>query len=161
LKNFRDPMVALVTGITTPSELETSAQLWFEQTNGFVRGFCRTEFDFHRLDPLAAGRVGASVNMAVRRSVLEEIGLFDEALGPGTLCESGEDHEFFFRVLARGYRVVYEPAALVWHRHRKEWRSLRRALYGYGVGVFAWWTRALLFEKEFGLLRVAPSWFFG
>lgn len=159
LRNFDDPLVALVTGITMPLELETEAQLWFEQTNGFARGFVRKQFDATTLNPLAAGLVGASVNVAIRRCVLAEVGLFDEALGPGTVSRSGEDHEFFYRILARGYRVVYEPAALVWHRHRREWKSLRRTIYGYGVGVFAWWMRALLIEKEWTLLKWAPRWF--
>jgi len=33
LRNFDDPLVAVVTGITMPSELETEAQMWFEQMN--------------------------------------------------------------------------------------------------------------------------------
>jgi GT2 family glycosyltransferase len=159
LPNFADPMVALVTGITMPLELETAAQIWFERTNGFSRGFVRKQFDNTTTDPIAAGRVGAGVNMAIRRSALGHIGLFDEALDCGTPSRSGGDQEFFYRVLARGYRVVYEPAALVWHRHRREWSALQQALYGYGVGVFAWWTRALLVEHELPLLYVAPRWF--
>lgn len=159
LRNFDDPIVAVVTGITMPLELETEAQLWFEQTNSFGRGFVRKQFDANNLNPLAAGLVGASVNVAIRRGVLKETGLFDEALGPGTGACSGEDHEFFYRVLARGYRIVYEPAALVWHRHRRDWKALRRTIYGYGVGVFAWWMRALIVEKEWTLLKWAPKWF--
>jgi GT2 family glycosyltransferase len=159
LRNFDDPIVGIVTGITMPLELETYAQLWFEETHGFARGFERKTFDISTMNPLAAGLVGASVNMAVRRSALAEIGLFDEALGPGTPACSGEDHEFFYRTLARGFRIVYDPAALVWHRHRREWDSLRRTIFGYGVGVFAWWTRALLVEHELPLLKLGPRWF--
>jgi GT2 family glycosyltransferase len=159
LRNFDDPLVAIVTGITMPSELETPAQIWFERTNAFGRGFVRGSFDASHVDVLATGRVGAGVNMAVRRSAAEKIGLFDEALDGGTPSHSGGDQEFFYRALARGYRIVYEPAALVWHRHRREWDALRRTIYGYGVGVFAWWTRALLIERELTLLKKAPSWF--
>jgi GT2 family glycosyltransferase len=159
LRNFDDPLVVMVTGITMPSELETEAQMWFEQTNAFGRGFIRRQFDASNLNPLAAGLVGASVNVAIRRSAISEIGLFDEALGPGTIARCGEDHELFYRALARGYRIVYDPAALIWHRHRREWRALQRTIYGYGVGVFAWWTRALLVEGELTLLKRAPSWF--
>lgn len=159
LPNFADPIVALVTGITMPLELETEAQNWFERTNAFGRGFVRKQFDNTTTEPLAAGRVGAGVNMAIRRSALDHIGLFDEALDCGTPSRSGGDQEFFYRVLAHGYRVIYEPGALVWHRHRREWSALQQALYGYGVGVFAWWTRTLLVERELALLKVAPRWF--
>ncbi len=158
-RNFRDPLVAVVTGITMPLELNTEAQQWFESTNAFNRGFRRRQFDLSNQNPLAAGTLGAGVNMAVRRSALPEIGLFDEALDGGTPTLSGGDQEFFFRTLARGYRLVYEPAALVWHRHRREWKALRRTIFGYGVGVFAWWTGALLLERELSLLRLAPKWF--
>jgi GT2 family glycosyltransferase len=159
LRNFDDPIVGIVTGITMPLELETYAQLWFEETHGFARGFERKTFDTATMNPLAAGLVGASVNMAVRRSALAEIGLFDEALGPGTPACSGEDHEYFYRTLTRGFRIVYDPTALVWHRHRREWDSLRRTIFGYGVGVFAWWTRALVVEHELLLLKLGPRWF--
>ena len=159
LRNFDDPLVAVVTGITMPSELEAEAQIWFEQVNGFGRGFVRRSFDATNLNILATGLVGAGVNMAIRRSATEQIGLFDEALDCGTPTRSGGDQEFFYRTLAHGCRIVYEPAALVWHRHRRDWRALQRTVYGYGVGVFAWWTRALLVEGELTLLKQAPSWF--
>ena len=159
LRNFGDPMVAIVTGITMPLELETDAQHWFEQNEGFGRGFVRKQYDANNLNPLAAGRVGAGVNMAIRRSAIAHIGLFDEALDCGTIARTGGDQEFFYRTLARGYRIVYEPSALVWHRHRREWSELRSCLHGYGVGVFAWWTRCLLVERELILLITAPQWF--
>jgi GT2 family glycosyltransferase len=157
-RNFEDPMVALVTGLTLPVELETEAQLWFEETNGFGRGFLRREYDSSTLSPFGAGRLGAGVNMAVRRRALDDIGLFDETLDCGAETRSGGDQEFFYRVLARGFRAVYDPAAIVWHRHRREWAALRDCLHAYGVGVIAWWTRALLVERELGLLALGPWW---
>jgi GT2 family glycosyltransferase len=159
LQNFDNELVAVVTGITMPLELETDAQVWFEKTNSFSRGFRRQEFHFSNFEPLIAGLVGCSVNMAVRVSALDRIGLFDEALGPGSLAKCGEDHEFYYRALTRGYQIVYDPAALVWHRHRREWPALRRVIYTYGVGVFAWWTGALVKEREFALFKVATLWF--
>jgi GT2 family glycosyltransferase len=160
LRNFDDELVAVVTGITMPSELETEAQFWFEKTNTFSRGFLRKEFDFSNFEPLVAGQVGCTVNLALRVRALERTGKFDEALGPGSLAKCGEDHEFCYRVLRNGFRIVYDPAALVWHRHRRDWPALRRVIYTYGVGVFAWWTRALFFERELTLLKLAPLWFF-
>jgi GT2 family glycosyltransferase len=142
--NFADPRTACVTGLTMPSELETPAQEWFEQTNSFVRGFHRTVFDGIETDPFFVSRVGAGANMAIRRSALDIIGSFDPALDAGTPTRSGGDHDMFCRILAAGYRIVYEPTALSWHRHRKEWAELRSALFGYGVGVYAYLTRQLL-----------------
>jgi GT2 family glycosyltransferase len=161
LRNFSDPMVAVVTGLTLPMELETQAQQWFEKTNSFGRGFERRSFEAQTMSVLGTGQVGAGVNMAIRRSALAEIGLFDEALDGGTPTLSGGDQEFFYRTLAHGFRIIYDPAAYVWHRHRRDWEVLRRTIYGYGVGLYAWWARALLFEGEWTVLFWGSRWFFG
>ena len=97
--------------------------------------------------------------MALRRAALDAVGPFDEALDVGTPSRSGGDAEFFARVLARGYRIVYEPAALNWHYHRRTWDELRRKLFGYAVGVSAAWTSSLLRENEVSVLR--PCWIMG
>jgi glycosyltransferase involved in cell wall biosynthesis len=56
-------------------------------------------------------------NMAVRAAVIARIGGLRTDLGKleGSL-RTGEDHEFFLRMLSGGCRGVYEPAALVRHR---------------------------------------------
>src|SRR5690606_22695863 len=41
-------------------------------------------------------------NMAVRRSVLDEVGLFDPALGPGTPVKAAEDLDILYRVIRAG-----------------------------------------------------------
>lgn len=53
-------------------------------------------------------------NMAVRRSVLEQVGLFDEHLGPGAagLCE---DTDLAWRILDLGGSIEYVPEAAVEH----------------------------------------------
>jgi glycosyltransferase involved in cell wall biosynthesis len=55
-------------------------------------------------------------NLAVRPRVFAEIGPWRTDLGKelGSL-RSGEDHEFFLRMIRSGYRGVYEPAARVAH----------------------------------------------
>ncbi|MBX3001865.1 MAG: glycosyltransferase [Caldilineaceae bacterium] len=159
LRNFADPLVLCVTGLTMPLELETEAQEWFERYSPFSRGFQRRVYDRRSCHPLAAGRVGAGANMALRRTVLEAVGPFDEALDAGTPTQSGGDTEIFSRILAQGYRIVYDPIALSWHRHRRTWEELRQTLYGYGVGTYAYWTRKLLLEHEMGVFWVAYLWF--
>jgi GT2 family glycosyltransferase len=161
LRNFDDPLVLGVTGLTMPLELETEAQEWFEHYCPFGKGFERRVFDSTRQSPMATGQVGAGANMAVRRSLLEQVGSFDEALDAGTPTCSGGDHEMFARILAAGYRMVYDPAALSWHRHRRTWEELRKTFYGYGVGVYAFWTRSLLVERELSVLRLAVGWLGG
>jgi GT2 family glycosyltransferase len=158
LANFGDPRVLCVTGLTLPLELETEAQELFEQHSPFSRGFSRRVFDGQRGNPLHAGPVGAGANMAVRRSVLARVGAFDERLDGGMPTRSGGDHEMFTRILAAGYRIVYDPAAVSWHRHRRSREELLDTLYGYGVGVYAMWTGMLVERRELGVLKLAWLW---
>jgi glycosyltransferase involved in cell wall biosynthesis len=160
LRNFDDPCVLCVTGLTMPLELETDAQEWHERYSTFNRGFQRRVFDGTWHNPMAAGQIGAGVNMAVRRRVLDLLGPFDEALDAGTRTRSGGDSEMFSRILSAGYRIVYEPQALSWHRHRRTWPELRRMVTGYGTGVYAAWTRSFLIEHETAMWRPAMSWLF-
>lgn len=158
-QNFFHPYVACVTGLTMPVELETPAQEYFEEHTPFSRGFERKVFEWNNTFHIGAGEVGAGTNMALRRSVLGKVGPFDEALDAGTPTRSGGDTEMFSRLLSAGYRIIYEPRALNWHRHRRSWKELRRTMYGYGVGVYSFWMRKLLIDKEWISVLVIAHWF--
>lgn len=144
--------VACVTGLILPAELETPAQTWLEQFGGFTKGFAPRVFDLteHRLDsplyPYTAGRFGSGASMAFRTDVLRQLGGFDSALGAGTLALGGDDLAAFFQIVSAGYQVVYQPSALLYHRHRRDYAGLRRQAYGYGVGLGAYLTQTL-FEQ--------------
>src|SRR5580692_4866032 len=93
--------------------------------------------------PIAAGSPASvmpiGANMAVRASVITRLGGLRTDLGKlaGSL-RTGEDHEFFLRLLHAGCRGVYEPAALVQHfvpAARLERRYFRRWLYQNGRDV--------------------------
>lgn len=159
LRNFEDPLVYCVTGLTMPLELETDAQEMHERWSPFGRGYTRRVFDGVYCNPLAAGQVGAGANMALRRRLFAELGPFDEALDAGTITRSGGDTEMFARILINGLRIVYEPDALCWHRHRRTWDELRKMFYGNGVGVYAFLARTLFIQGEFGSLKIAWDWF--
>lgn len=155
---FDDRRVLCATGLTVPLELETAAQEWFERSNGFGRGFVRRRYDGTSHDPFLVGRIGAGVNMALRRDVLDLVGPFDEALDAGTPTHSGGDHDMFTRILIAGYAIVYEPAALNRHRHRREWGELRSTIYGYGVGVYAHLTGHVVRNREPRAPLLALGW---
>src|SRR5262249_31800610 len=157
--NFQDPLTLCVTGLTMPLELETAAQEWFERYNPFGKGFRRVVFKGAETNPLLVGRVGAGANMALRRTASGLVGFFDEAVDAGTPTRSGGDHEMFSRILAAGFNIVYDPAALSWHRHRRTWEEVRQAVHGYGVGVYAWMTRRLVVDREFGVIKPLWGWF--
>jgi mycofactocin glycosyltransferase len=67
-----------------------------------------------------------SAAIICRRSVLTQVGGFDETL------KSGEDVDLCWRFVEAGARLRYEPIAMVAHEHRtqlREWFA-RRAFYG-------------------------------
>ncbi len=82
--------------------------------------------------------IGHGANMAWRRSVLDEIGGFDENLGPGSELGGGsEDADAFFRALLAGKAARFEPKAVVVHRQWRGRRDQLRSCFGYGVGFGA------------------------
>lgn len=155
---FRDPRTLCVTGLTLPLELETEAQVCFENTLGFGRGFAERRFDGAVVDPFLVGRIGAGANMALRRSVAVLVGEFDEALDAGTATRSGGDHDMFTRILAAGYCIVYAPTAVNRHRHRRQWSELVQTVRGYGTGVYAHLTKHLVEGHEPRTLAIVVGW---
>jgi GT2 family glycosyltransferase len=142
--------VGCVTGMIFPMELETEAQMMIEQYGGFNKGFSRRIFDLglyrpeSPLFPYAAGCFGSGANMAFKTAVLQEMGGFDPALGAGSKGVGGDDLAAFFDVVSSGYQLVYEPAAIVHHRHYREHSSLQKQMYGYGVGLTAFLTKTIV-----------------
>ena len=133
-----------LTGLVLPAEIETEAQWLFERYGGFGRGFVRRVFHVAPQSPAASaerhvgtGKFGTGANMAFRRLLFERIGGFDPALDVGTPTNGGGDLELFFRVIAEGATLFYEPHAIVRHRHRRSRRALRRQISGNGVGFYS------------------------
>jgi GT2 family glycosyltransferase len=160
-----DDAVGCVTGLIAARELETLPQQWVEGNATFNKGLQRRVFDNRELrppDPLfpyAAGMFGSGANMAFRSACLRELGGFDDALGAGTPAMGGDDLAAFFDVITSGRRLVYEPAAMVFHRHHRHYAGLRRQTHGYGAGLGAYLTRCFLREPSMALvfLRHAPA----
>lgn len=159
LRNFQDPTVLAATGLTMALELDSDAQIAFQRTGGFVRGFKRVLLDAGNCDPYHAWRAGAGVNMAMRRSVVDLVGWFDPALDAGTRALAGGDTDYFRRLFKQGYRIAFDPQALNWHRHRRSMAELQQQIFGYEAAAFAVWTKALLFERDGRTLAVFAKWF--
>ncbi len=145
---FRDPGVTCVTGLVLPAELETQAQLLVEEAGGYTRGFTRRTFsagmpDPAPLFPFTTGRLGAGANMAFRATWLAASGGFDPALGAGTPARGGDDLAVFLQVIVSGGTLVYEPAAILRHWHRRHYDGMRRQSFGYGVGLGAYLTASV------------------
>lgn len=164
-KFAENPDIMAVTGLVAPYELETQAQVLFEEYGGFGRGF---EQKWYRKATnqlpwqwLGAGQFGTGANMAYRRSVFAEIGYFDPALDVGTPTNGAGDLEMFIRVLKAGYILVYEPKALIWHRHRREYAQLKRQISFNGSLYALWFSIAIAYPEELiSCLKIAVWWMF-
>ncbi|MFE9650468.1 glycosyltransferase family 2 protein [Streptomyces sp. NPDC006365] len=159
----QDPAISCVTGLIVPAELETAAQAALERHGQFAKGYVRRTWSLHDppedpLFPFTAGRFGSGTNMAFLVEPLRGRLGFDPATGTGTPAYGGDDLLAFFRVLTAGHTIAYQPDAIVWHRHRRAPEALDNQAFGYGAGLGAYLTGALLHEPRMipALLRRLP-----
>jgi GT2 family glycosyltransferase len=145
---FNDPSVAGMTGLVLAAELNTEAQWIFERYWPFNRGFIDKRYDrvfFH--STLSKGvpvwTIGAGANMAFRKSILTAVGYFDERLDVGAAGCNG-DSEMWYRILAAGYSIHYNPRAVVYHLHRTTLSALKRQIFYYMRGF----TAAILIQHQ-------------
>ena len=68
-------------------------------------------------------------NMAFRKNALLAVGGFDPIY-----LRAGDDVDICWRLQARGWRIGFAPAALVWHHHRASVGAYWRQQVGYGEG---------------------------
>ncbi|MFQ5540458.1 MAG: glycosyltransferase [Candidatus Binatia bacterium] len=90
-------------------------------------------------------------NIAVKREVFDQVGMFNESLGPGGAGIS-EDVEFAGRLLKAGKRIGYEPRASVYNevdrtRLTEEFFRLRHEQQG----------RSRLIYKKNSILTIIPN----
>ncbi|HLV26821.1 MAG TPA: glycosyltransferase family A protein [Gemmatimonadales bacterium] len=91
-------------------------------------------------------------NIALRRAVLEAVGGFTEAIGPGTPFNF-EDVDVVARASAAGYTGGYFPGPTVRHHHgRRPGPELDSLLESYDIGRGAYWGTLL---KRRGYRRYA------
>jgi glycosyltransferase involved in cell wall biosynthesis len=92
-------------------------------------------------------------NLAIRREVVDRIGLFDVNLGPGSRAGFHEDHDFFYRAWRAGEKVVYEPSLFVYHGHGRQSAAqevnIKRS---YAMGRGAFFAKQIL-KRDWLILR--------
>ena len=159
----REDDVGCVTGMVLPARLDTPAQDLAEQFDGFRKGRGFSPAIFSRNGPQSplypVPPFGVGANMAFRREILARIGGFDVALGAGTPACAGEDTLALTMVLLAGYRIAYEPAALMRHDHRHDLNGLRRQAHGHGTGLTAYYAAVLRHRPDLfpALIRLVPT----
>lgn len=83
--------------------------------------------------------IGFGNNMAFRKEIFNKMGDFKEWLGPGNLGLAAEDAEFCYRLLLKGYKILYNPKALIYHNRwlKKESDEWKRQIRSYACGGLA------------------------
>ena len=125
-KHFEDRNVASVGGPNITPEDDTEfakcvgAVLSFLSKPGARYGLSANEVieTFHN----------SGCNVAYRKGVIEEVGLFNEKL---VTCE---DEELDYRIKDSGYRILYTPDAEVYHYRRPTWKRFYKQAYKYAIG---------------------------
>jgi glycosyltransferase involved in cell wall biosynthesis len=153
-----------VSGVMLPAELETEAQVRFEQYGGFHKGRDMTPQVLQAGTPTVLSPLyplpsfGAGGNMAFRTAELKATGGFDPCLGAGTRTNGGEETGPLSLLLLSGQTLLYWPAAITWHTHRREMEALRKQLWGYSAGLSGFYASMLRSRPAvaFDLLRMAP-----
>ena len=141
-----DPQVGVITGLVVPDEIDSEAQALFEAYGGFGRGVERRYFRgrARRIDRTGArrGDVRHGSEHGVPADALRPRRRFDPALDVGC-TNGGGDLEIFFRALKHEATLVYEPKAVVRHRHRRTYSELRTQIRNNGIGFYSYLVRSI------------------
>ena len=81
---------------------------------------------------------GMGANFAILRTVLQDLGGFDEVLGGGGPLQSAQDFDLSYRAFKRGHTILLAPEVVVHHygfRSHQDWPRVVRS-YGIGIGGF-------------------------
>lgn len=117
LAHFSDPSIAAVRGsygIANPESL-------------LARCVHEEILYRHRFLPRYP-KVFGSYNVGIRKRVIDEIGGFNT----GYRHASGEDNDLSYRILSAGYKILFEPKALVDHYHPTSLKKYLKEQYRHG-----------------------------
>jgi len=154
LQNFSDASVWACTGRVVQHSREGASDL-FEEVAGQDLGAERRVFsqaDVHMGIAFFLGNlakvfakhmkssapvpycIGHGSSMAFRKNIFPRIRTFDDRFGNGAPLGGCDDIEMFYRILRSGGRIVYEPTAVVRHKHRFAAQDVFQTRYGYSFG---------------------------
>ncbi|HIK27719.1 MAG: glycosyltransferase [Oscillatoriaceae bacterium SKW80] len=118
VKHFAEPSIGIVAGeiVALPGKtlLEKYAhrQNILSQKHTLAHPFCP---------------YGQTANLAIRRQVFQEVGLFRPYL------TTGGDADLCWRILRQTkWKLEFAPEAIIQHRHRSNWRELQKQWRRYG-----------------------------
>ena len=126
IKHFNSEKVACVGGPNITPEDDTE----FAKCVGTVLSFLSKPGSRYGLnaDEVIETFHNSGCNVAYRKKAIEEAGWFNEKL---VTCE---DEELDYRIIEKGYKILYTPDAKVLHYRRPTWKRFYKQAYKYAVG---------------------------
>jgi glycosyltransferase involved in cell wall biosynthesis len=160
LKNFADPSVWACTGRVVQHHKEGAANLFEEVAGqdlggdrrvftkqdtffgiGFLLKNLTKVFAKHMKSgaPIPFG-IGHGSSMIFRSETFKQLGNFNIQFGNSAVKYAIEDTELFYRILKSGHTIVYEPAAVVSHKHKLTAEEVfkTRYIYSYTGSALMW-----------------------
>lgn len=155
IQNYSDPEVISCSGRMRPYHKDSESRL-FEKYQDFDLGDKKHIFTgkdisilklFGLITEIGNKALGSKTPLpwaagagfcSFRKKIFKEVGFFDEDLGRGNFS-TGEDTDMMYRILKKtGYKIVYEPEAIVYHDHPYTLEAILGFAYNYGsiVPVF-------------------------
>lgn len=98
---------------------------------GFAADYEPQKREYLGAYPAATDTWGIGANMSVRRTVFEDIGVFDVVLGPGAPFKAGEEVDFAIRAIAAGWKIVNPVEVTLFHLGVRPGSEGRTLLLGY------------------------------
>ncbi len=93
---------------------------------------------------LMGGEAICGCNMAMPRTVIDRLGVFDERLGAGTSIPGGENTDYYVRAYLAGIAVEYVPDMLIHHWHgRKSTKDAHKLVTNYTISNGALYAKYL------------------
>lgn len=151
IENYDNPDIVCCTGNMPPYRDDSVSDI-FEESITFERGnkrriFTKEDISMAKfLGPIMLiGKkrlrdktpvpwvIGAGF-CSFNRHIFDIIGYFDPELGTGTPSKGGEDLDIFYRIIKSGYKIIYEPKAVIYHNHRKNLDDILDVAYNNGWG---------------------------
>lgn len=152
LKHYENNSVAVVGGPNLTPESNSFIQKCF----GYVmESYFGTSYTCSRFKATGKAREANETdlilcNLSVRKSILEKEGSFIENLYPN------EENELLSRLQAKGYKLIYDPTAIVYHNRRSSIKAFAKQNFNYGRGRM---EQILIQSYSFKTLFVIPTIF--
>jgi glycosyltransferase involved in cell wall biosynthesis len=155
-----------------PRELLAAVTNWFEVHPEFDALFTsgRTEDDRIMASKWGPGACRCTIKNVwhctisftafIRRRVIDAVGFFDENIGVGSPSryQSGEEMDYFIRILKLGFRMWHDPSLVVYHPELQSLERFQRIAQSYSLGVgyvlrihgYSWWYLSEFLARSLG-----------